>query len=123
MQTTCGKVPGVADRDCQPLKSLTMEHTNTKYPEDQGTHAFLDSCAAEAALSQGDRRYIGINERDAYITLAIRECFTKSKPLQETAEEIRGPKWSSSPSPFCPEYVHNPQQKMLTSQNQSWWTL
>ena len=59
LQTTRGKVPGVADRDCQPLKSLTMDHINTKYPEDQGTQTFLDSCAAEAALSLRGRDISG----------------------------------------------------------------
>ena len=47
----CTKVPGVADRDCQPepeRKSLTLEYVDIKYPEDQWTSAYTDGSAVEA---------------------------------------------------------------------------
>ena len=52
LKRICTKKPaGVADRACKPepeKKSLTLEHVNTKYPEDQWTHAYTDGSAAEA---------------------------------------------------------------------------
>ena len=57
----CTKVPGVADRGCQPepeRKSLTLEYVDIKYPEDQWTHAYTDSSAAEATRDWGGGVYI-----------------------------------------------------------------
>ena len=56
------KVPGVADRGCQPepdRKSLTLEYVNTKNPEEQWTHAYTDGSAAEATRDGGGRDISG----------------------------------------------------------------
>ena len=52
----CIKVPGLAERGCQPepeRKSLILEYVNTKYPEDQWTHAYTDGSAAETTRNGG----------------------------------------------------------------------
>ena len=55
----CANVPRVAARGCQPKperKSLTLEYSNTKYPEDQWTHVYTGDSAVEATRDGGGRR-------------------------------------------------------------------
>ena len=61
----CAKVPAVTEEGCQPepeRKSLTQEYVNTRYTEDQWTHAYTDGSAAEATRDGGDGVYIRYNE-------------------------------------------------------------
>ena len=69
----CTKVPGIEDRGCQPepeRKSLTLEYVNTKYPEDEWTHAYTDGSAPEATRNRGGGVYIRHNNGKAHITIA-----------------------------------------------------
>ena len=69
----CFKVPGVADRDCQPepeRKSLTLEYVNTKYLKDQWTHAFKHGSAAEATQDGEGGVYTRYNDEKASISRA-----------------------------------------------------
>ena len=92
----CTKVPGVADRSCQPepeRKSLTLEYVNIKYPEDQWTHAYTDGSAAKATRDGGGGVYIKYNDGIAQITIATGKYSTNSKAeaeaLKRAAIEIR----------------------------------
>ena len=85
----CTKVPGVADRGCQPepeRKSLTLEYVDTKYPEDQWTHAYTDGSAAEATRDGG-------GDEIAQISIATGKYSTNFKAeaeaLKKAATEIR----------------------------------
>ena len=105
----CTKVPGVADRGCQPepeWKSLTLEYVNTKYPKDQWTHAYTDGSAAEAIRDWGGGVYIRYNDRKAHITIATEKYSTKFKAEADTLKKPQlrsettypkpSPMWSSS---------------------------
>ena len=92
----CTKVPGVADRDCQPepeRKSLTLEYVDIKYPEDQWTHAYTDGSAAEATRDGGGGVYIRYNGGTEQITIATGKYSTNFKAeaeaLKKAAIEIR----------------------------------
>ena len=92
----CTKVPGVADRGCQPepeRKSLTVEYVDIKYPEDQWTHAYTDGSAAEATRDGGGGVYIRYNDGIAQITIATGKYSTNFKAeaeaLKKAAIEIR----------------------------------
>ena len=49
---------------------LTLEYVNTRYPEDQWTHAYTDSSVAEATGDEGGGMYIRYNDGKAHITIA-----------------------------------------------------
>ena len=92
----CTKVPGVADRGCQPepeRKSLMLEYVNIKYPEDQWTHAYTDDSAAEATRHGGGGVYIRYNDRIAQITTATGKYSinfkAEAEALKRAAIEIR----------------------------------
>ena len=92
----CTKVPGVADRGCQPepeRKSLTLEYVNIKYPEDQWTHDYTDGSAAEAARDGEGGVLIKYNDGIAQITIATGKYSTNFKAeaeaLKRAAIEIR----------------------------------
>ena len=93
----CMKVPGVADRGCQPepeRKSLTLEYVNTKYPEDQWTHAYTDGSAAEATRGGGGGVYISYNDGKTHFTITTGKYSTNFKAEAEAlkkraATEIR----------------------------------
>ena len=92
----CIKVPGVADRGCQPepeRKSLMLEYVNIKYPEDQWTHAYTDGSAAEAIRDGGGGVYIRYNDQMAHITITTGKYSTNFKAeaevLKKVAIEIR----------------------------------
>ena len=96
LQRVCTKVPGVADRGCQPepeRKSLTLEYVNTKYPKDQWTHTYTDGSAAEATRDRGGGVYIKYNDGIAQITIATGTYSTNFKAEAEAprraAIEIR----------------------------------
>ena len=82
----CTKVPGVADRGCQPepeRKSLTLEYVDIKYPEDQWTHAYTGGSAAEATRDGGGGVYIRYNDGIAQITIATGKYSTIFKAEAE----------------------------------------
>ena len=92
----CTKVPGVADRGCQPeteRKSLTLKDVDIKYPEDQWTHMYTDGSAAEATRDGGGGVYIRYNAGIAQITIATGKYSTNFKAeaeaLKKAAIEIR----------------------------------
>ena len=88
----CTKVPGVADRGCQPeRKSLTLEYVNTKYPEDPWTRAYTDGCAAEATRDGVGGVCIRYNDGKAHITIATGKYSTnfKAEALKKAAIEIK----------------------------------
>ena len=89
----CTKVPGVADRGCQPepeRKSLTLEYVDIKSPEDQWTHAYTAGSAAEATQDGGSGVCIRYNDEIAQITIATRKYSTDFKAEAEApAAEIR----------------------------------
>ena len=92
----CTKVPGVVDRCCPPepeRKSLTLEYVNTKYPEDQWTHAYTDGFAEEGTQDGGGGAYIRYSDGKAHITIATGKYSTNFKveteALQKGAIEIR----------------------------------
>ena len=104
----CTKVPGVANRGCQPepeRKSLTLEYVDIKYPEDQWTDAYTDGSAAEATRHGGGGVYIRYNDGIEQITIATGKYSTNFKAeaeaLKKAAIEITiclepSPMWSSS---------------------------
>ena len=105
----CTKVPGVADRGCQPepeRKSLMLEYVNIKYPEDQWTHAYTDGSAAEATRDGGGGMYIKYNDGIAQITIASGKYSSTSKQKLKLSKELQlryettflkpSPMWSSS---------------------------
>ena len=82
----CTKVPGIANRGCQPepeRKSLTMEYVDIKNPEDQWTHAYTDGSAAEATQDGGGGVYIRYNNGIAQITIATGKYSTNFKAEAE----------------------------------------
>ena len=90
------KVPGVADKGCQPepeRKSLTLEYVDTKYPEEQWTHTYTDGSAAEATQDGGGGVYIKYNDGIAQITIATGKYSTNFKAeahaIKKAAAEIR----------------------------------
>ena len=90
------KVPGVADKGCQPepeRKSLTLEYVDIKYPEGQWTHAYTDGSAAEATRDGGGGVYIRYNDGIAQITIATGKYSTNFKveaeAVKKAASEIR----------------------------------
>ena len=92
----CTKVPGVADRGCQPeleRKSLTLEYVDIKYPEDKWSHAYTDGSAAEATRDEGGGVYIRYNNGIAQITIATGKYSTnfraEAEALKKAAIEIR----------------------------------
>ena len=81
----CTKVPRIADRGCHPeaeRKSLKLEYV-IKYPEDQWTHAYTDSSAAEATRDGGGGVYIRYKYGIAQITIATGEYSTNFKAEAE----------------------------------------
>ena len=101
----CTKVPGVADRGCQPepdRKSLTQEYVNTMYAKDQWTHAYTDESAAEATRDGGGGVCIGYNDGIAQITTgtgnfkAEAEALETPQWISQTTYPEPSPMWSSS---------------------------
>ena len=89
------KVPEVADRSCQPKserKSLMLEYVNTKYPEDQWTHAYRRFCSRSYSR-WGSRVCVTNNDGEAHITIATRNIQPtlkqKLKLSKKGAIEIR----------------------------------
>ena len=93
----CAKVPGVADKGCQPepeRKSLTLEYVDIKYPEDQWTHTYTDGSAAGATRDWGGGLYIRYNDGTAQITIATRKYSTNFKAEAEALKKKKKKKKS-----------------------------
>ncbi|KAK7095978.1 hypothetical protein V1264_005326 [Littorina saxatilis] len=127
LPTICQEVPGVAGRDSQSepeRKMLTLEHINTKYPEEQWTHVYTDGSAAEATRDGGGGVYIRYNHGEAHITLATGKYSTNFKAeteaIRKAAEEIKAnlPRTKSKVVIFTDALsvlsaLHNPRKKDL----------
>ena len=92
----CTKVPGIADKGCQSepeRKSLTLEYVDTKYPEEQWTHAYSDASAAEATRDGRGGVYTRYNDGIAQISIATGKYSTnfeaEAEALKKAASEIR----------------------------------
>ena len=88
----CTKVTGAADRGCQPepeRKSLTLDYVNTKYPEDQLTHAYTNVSAAEATRDGRGGVYVMYNNGIAQITTATGKYYTNFKAETEAVKKLQ----------------------------------
>ena len=108
----CTKVPRVADRGCQPeaeRKSLTLEYV-IKYPEDQWTHAYTDSSAAEATRDGGGGVYIRYKYGIAQITIATGKYSTNFKAEDEALKKNK-----KQPPPPQKKKTHKKNQQQQTN--------
>ena len=123
----CTKVPGVADKGCQPepeRKSIMLEYVDIKYPEEQWTHNYTDGSAAEATRDGGGGVYIRYNDGTAQITIATGKYSTNFKAeaedLKKAGAEIRHNLLRTKPNVVIftdtlsvLSKLHNPSQKDL----------
>lgn len=89
-------IPGIGQRETQSeleRKSLTLEHIQTVYPEDQWTHAYTDGSAAEAVRDGGGGVYIRYTPRETRIPNATGKYSTnfraEAAALHTAADHIR----------------------------------
>ena len=58
---------------------MTLDYVNTKYLEDQWTHAYTDGLAAGATRDEGGGVYIRYNDEEEHITIAKEKYSTHFK--------------------------------------------